>query len=607
MAFYSDDLIEEIRSKNDIVDVISQYVTLQKKGSTHFGLCPFHNEKTPSFSVSRGKQMFYCFGCGAGGTVFTFLQSYNNMTFPEAVEYLAGQCGVTLPKREMTPEERAAQDRRSRLFEINREAAKYYYSLLRGPHGKHALSYFTGRGLSGETMQRFGLGYSDQYRDDLYRYLRGKGYEDDILKDSGLVTMNEAHGPSDKFWNRAMFPIMDPNGKVVAFGGRVMGEGEPKYLNSPETPIFNKSRTLYGLHVARKTRREELILCEGYMDVISLHQAGFDNAVASLGTALTPGHASIIRRYRDRAYLCYDMDGAGRKAALRAIPILKSAGIACRVIDMSPHKDPDEFLKNLGAEAFSERIKAAENSFLFTIRMLKDQFELSDPGEKFRFQEAVADQILENFPEEMERNNYIEEIERIYHFGSESFRRLIASRAGKAVMKAPAEPPEEEGYDRPGGGYSGKKRRGKKEGMALSERLLLTWIVEMPELFSQISAYIQPVDFTEPMCRRVAKELYAQIENEGMVNPSKIVNRFSDMEEQQEAAKIFNATVGEFEKDEDMEKALRETVLRVKKQSMEAARKAMDPADINALKKVVEDKKKLEEMQKAAFHIYRKQ
>ncbi len=296
MPYFSDEIIEEVRSRSDIVDVISQYVRLARKGSTYFGLCPFHNEKTGSFSVSPNKQMYYCFGCGAGGNVFTFLMQYENFTFGEAMETLAERAGVELPKQEQSQAQRMEADRRARLLEIQKEAAKYFFMLLRSERGTQALSYFRKRGLSDETVRKFGLGYSDQYSDDLYRYLRQKGYEDEILKDSGLISFDERRGGHDKFWNRAMFPIMDVRGKVIGFGGRVMGEGEPKYLNSPETRIFDKSRNLYGLHLARSTKKQQLLLCEGYMDVIALHQAGFDNAVASLGTSLTNGHANLRRR-----------------------------------------------------------------------------------------------------------------------------------------------------------------------------------------------------------------------------------------------------------------------------------------------------------------------
>ena len=379
MAYYSDELIEEVRSRNDIVDVISGYVRLQKKGSTYFGLCPFHNEKTPSFSVSPGKQMYYCFGCGAGGNVFTFIMQYENYTFPEAMEMLADRAGIELPKQEMSAEQRRAADRRARILEVNKLAAKYFYMLLQNPQGELARKYFEKRQLTRETITHFGLGYSDKYSDDLYRYLKKAGYEDDLLKDSGLVTIDERRGGRDKFWNRAMFPIMDANNRVIGFGGRVMGDGEPKYLNSPETIIFDKSRNLYGLNFARQSRKPQILLCEGYMDVIALHQAGFDNAVASLGTAFTSGHASLLKRYTKEVYLTFDSDGAGVRAALRAIPILKEAGLTAKVINMQPYKDPDEFIKALGAEEYQKRIDKAENSFLFEVRILERDYNMQDP------------------------------------------------------------------------------------------------------------------------------------------------------------------------------------------------------------------------------------
>ena len=421
MPFYSDELIEEVRSRNDIVDVISGYVRLQKKGSSYFGLCPFHNEKTPSFSVSPGKQMYYCFGCGAGGNVLTFVMQYENFTFQEAMQSLAERAGIELPKQEMTAAQRQKADRRAKLLEINKTAAKYFYMLLRSPQGQHALDYFIRRELTPQTMQHFGLGYSGKYSDDLYRYLKKQGYPDDLLKDSGLIIFDEKRGGYDRFWNRAMFPIMDVNNRVIGFGGRVMGDGEPKYLNSPETVIFDKSRNLYGLNFARVSRRPHILLCEGYMDVIALHQAGFDNAVASLGTAFTSGHANLLKRYTKEVYLTFDSDGAGVKAALRAIPILKEAGLTAKVIDMRPHKDPDEFIKALGAEEYQKRIDRAENSFLFEIRMLERDYDLKDPESKTEFFRQVSRRILE-FPEALERENYIEAIAGRYQIGFEQLR-----------------------------------------------------------------------------------------------------------------------------------------------------------------------------------------
>lgn len=408
--FYPEDVVEEVRMKNDIVDVISGYVKLQKKGSSYFGLCPFHNEKSPSFSVSPGKQMYYCFGCGAGGNVITFVMEYENYTFPEALQMLADRAGVELPKQEFSKEAKAQADLRAALLEINKLAANYFYYQLKQPQGKIGYDYLTRRKLSDETIRHFGLGFANKTSDDLYRYMRSKGYRDEILKETGLFFIEE-RGAHDKFWNRVMFPILDVNNRVIGFGGRVMGDGEPKYLNSPETKLFDKSRNLYGLNYARTSREKYMLICEGYMDVIAMHQAGFTNAVASLGTAFTSQHAALIKRYTDQVILTYDSDGAGVKAALRAIPILKEVGISCKVLNMQPYKDPDEFIKNLGADAFRERIDQAKNSFLFEIDVLKRDYNLEDPEQKTKFYNAVARKLLE-FPEALERDNYIQAVSR---------------------------------------------------------------------------------------------------------------------------------------------------------------------------------------------------
>lgn len=612
MPYFSDDIIEEVRSRNDIVDVISQYVRLAKKGSTYFGLCPFHNEKTGSFSVSPNKQMYYCFGCGAGGNVFTFLMEYENFTFGEAMESLAERAGVELPKQEYTSEQRREADRRARLLEINKEAAKYYYTLLRNGRGKHALDYFRKRELSDETMKKFGLGYSDQYSDDLYRYLRAKGYEDEILKESGLISLDERRGGYDKFWNRAMFPIMDVHNKVIGFGGRVMGDGEPKYLNSPETRIFDKSRNLYGLNFARTTKKPQLLLCEGYMDVIALHQAGFDNAVASLGTALTSGHANLLKRYTKEVYLTYDSDGAGVKAALRAIPILKEVGITTKVINMKPYKDPDEFIKALGAEAYQERIDAAENSFLFEIRILEQQYDMHDPESKTAFYNEVAKKLC-GFTEKLERDNYVDAVASKYMIAVEDLRRLVnqygarmgmaggtqGAVAGAARGGASADRQERTGVS------EREKNKGKKreDGMKQSQKLLLTWLIENTGLFHKISRYITPDDFTEEIYHAVAKILYRQFEESGAVNPAQIVSMFPSEEEQREIAGLFNARIHEVESKNDMEKALKETIVRIKENSINYRSKNLAPTDMEGLMKLIEDKRALEELEKLHISI----
>lgn len=592
MAYYSDELIEEVRSRNDIVDVISGYVRLTKKGSTYFGLCPFHNEKTGSFSVSPNKQMYYCFGCGAGGNVFTFLMQYENFSFPEAMEALAERAGIELPKQEMSAQAKKEADKRQILLEINKAAGKYYYMLLRSEHGKQAYEYFKKRELSDATMQKFGLGYSDKYSDDLYRYLRKLGYDDAILKESGLVSIDEVRGGHDKFWNRAMFPIMDVHNKVIGFGGRVMGDGEPKYLNSPETKIFDKSRNLYALNFARQTKKPQMLLCEGYMDVIALHQAGFDNAVASLGTAFTSGHASLLKRYTKEVYLTFDSDGAGIKAALRAIPILKEVGLTAKVINMKPYKDPDEFIKALGAEEYQKRIDAAENSFMFEIRILEQKYDMKDPEGKTAFQTEVAKKLLD-FTTELERNNYMEAVADKYHMSFEALRNLVnqlGTQGGLVKERTPLK-----------SGLNEKKHK-KEDGMKQSQKLLLTWLIEYDNLYDKIKYIITPEDFTEDIFRKVAELLYEQ-KKSGTVNPAQIISLFAEEEEQREVAELFHARIHEVDSAAERDKALKETILRVKDNSISYRSAHLEPTDMQGLQQLVADKRTLQNMEKMHISI----
>ena len=592
MPFFDENLIEEIRSRNDIVDVISGYVRLKKKGSNYFGLCPFHNEKSPSFSVSQGKQMYYCFGCGAGGNVFTFLMEYENFSFGEAVEALAQRAGVDLPRQE-TPGMRQEADLRQKLLEVNKEAGKFYYMMLRSQQGSRAMEYFVKRGLLKETMQKFGLGCCGQYSDMLYRYLKQKVYEDSLLRDSGLITYDERHGGRDKFFNRAMFPIMNVHNKIIGFGGRVMGDGEPKYLNSPETKIFDKSRNLYGLNFARITKKPQLLLCEGYMDVIALHQAGFDNAVASLGTSLTSGHASLLKRYTKEVYLTFDSDGAGVKAALRAIPILKEAGLSVKIINMEPYKDPDEFIKALGSEEYQKRIEGSENSFLFELRMLERQFHLDDPEGKTAFYNEAARRLL-GFTEELERNNYIEAVAEKYQIGFENLRKLVY-RMG--TMEGMAK------RDKPLKSFNQEKTRKKEDGMKQSQKLLLTWLASDTAWFHRLGPYITPMDFTEERYRKVAQMLFEQYESTGEVNPAQIISLFDGQEEQREIASLFHARIKDLESKADMEKALKETIIRVKRNSMEKRSLSLDPTDLEGLQQLLKDKQRLQELEKLHISI----
>lgn len=583
---YSDDVIEEVRTKNDIVDVVSQYVKLTRKGSSYFGLCPFHNEKTPSFSVTPAKQMYYCFGCGAGGNVFNFVMEYENYTFGEALSYLAQRAGVELPKIEYSREAKEKAERKALLLEINKKAAQYFYYQLRREGGKSAYQYLTGRGLSEETIKKFGLGYSDKYSDDLYKYMKAKGYSDELLRESGLFNADERRGMYDKFWNRVIFPIMDVNNRVIGFGGRVMGDGKPKYLNSPETKIFDKSRNLYGLNVARTTRKNHLILCEGYMDVISMHQAGFTNAVASLGTALTSGHASLLKRYTQEVLLLYDSDEAGIRASLRAIPILREAGVNAKVVSLKPYKDPDEFIKNMGPEALEERLLNASDSFLFRVHTGETEADMETPQGQNRFFEECARMLLE-FSDELERNLYIEAIVkeyRRYGISSEDLRKRVNTLAMKGTRAEQRVQPKSTGHET-------KKRESAGD---KAQKLMLTWLVTYPGIFEEAEKYISPSDFVVPLYRQVAEMLFAQ-RKEGDVNPARLLNAFTDSEEQREVASLFNATI-HLETPEEQNRAFLDALLRIKGESLAEKNKNWDPTDMQALQELIQAKKELEDL-----------
>ena len=587
--YYPEELVEEVRARNDIVDVVSGYVRMQKKGANYFGLCPFHNEKSPSFSVSPAKQMYYCFGCGAGGNVLTFVMEYENYTFPEALKFLADRAGVKLPEMEFSQEARQKESRRTQLLEVNREAAKYFYFQLRSPQGKPGYEYFKNRQLSEETMKQFGLGYANKTSDDLVHYLHSKGYKDDLLTEAGLATFDERFGMHDKFWNRVMFPIQDSNHRVIGFGGRVMGDGKPKYLNSPETPIFDKSRNLYGLNFARTSRKNNFILCEGYMDVIAMHQAGFNQAVASLGTAFTSGQANILRRYTENIYLAYDSDGAGVNAALRAIGILREVGLTGKIINMQPYKDPDEFIKNLGAEEFQKRIDEAENSFLFEIRILQREYDQQDPESRTKFQREVAKKLC-GFSEDAERDNYTIAVADKFQIGLENLRKLVISYAAQTGLAKPIE--------RPKSGVQPKNTP--EESRKKAQRLLITWIADEPALYDKIKKYISAKDFTVPLYSQVAERLFADLET-GSYHPAAIIDMFTDEEQQRQAAALFHTQLPQSE-EMNREKAFHDIVYSVKKDSYEYYSSRLG-ADVKALNKVIEGKKALEELGKTRISL----
>ena len=592
MAWYTDEQIEEVRSRSDIVDIIGQYVNLKRSGGGYVGLCPFHNEKSPSFSVSPGRQMYKCFGCGVGGNVFTFVMEYENYTFPEAVEYLAERAGVELPKQEMTVEQKRQESVRLTLLDINMKAARYYYAKLKSPQGKIGYDYLISRGLSDQTILHFGLGYAGQGGGELYKYLRHEGYDDRILSETGLFKMDE-HGVYDKFWNRVIFPIMDVNNRVVGFGGRVMGDAKPKYLNSPETKLFDKSRNLFGLNYAKLGKRKNIILCEGYMDVIALHQAGFSNAVASLGTAFTSQQASVIKRYTDEVLLTYDSDGAGIKAARRAIPLLRSVGISGKIVHMEPYKDPDEFIKALGADEFQKRMDDAENSFFFEIDVLKKEFDMSDPEQKTKFYHETAKKLL-IFKDKVQRENYIDALVSKYSIRREDLKSLVVMYGSK-FPEGYQEAQEEQKL------AANRKKKTEDSGITYSYRLLLSWLIERPDLYLDVSKIVKKSDFFEEPYHQVAEMLYSQFE-EGEIIPAKIINHFHELDEQNLVASMFQTGFHTSMNETEQEKALNELIIKIKEYSVD--KRTRELKDMNELQKLIQEKKALQTPEK--LHIYLK-
>lgn len=586
--YYSDDVRNEILSRNDVVDVIGSYVSLKKKGNNYEACCPFHHEKTPSFKVSREKQMYHCFGCGVGGTVITFVMEYENLNYPEALEKLAQRAGITLPERSMSSADREKQQYKTVLKDMNRTACAYFHYIMKNSErGRRAYDYFREtRGLTEETIDRFALGYSDIYKNDLYNYLRNKGYTDKQLKSSGLVEITEKEGGVDKFWNRAMIPILDINGKVIGFGGRVLGDGKPKYINTSDTEVFDKSHTLFAMNIARRSRRKGFICCEGYLDVISLHQAGFDNAVASLGTAFTFGHANIIKRYAQEVYLAYDSDGAGVAATKKVIAILREVGVGTRVINMRPYKDPDEFLKNLGAEAFEERMKASESGLMFIARMCYESYDQNDPGERTKSQNEIAKE-LSYIQDSLERNNYIDAISGKYGINRDA----LAVKVHEYGISHGAKPDIVVDEERRAENI---RRDEAAQTASRTEKLLLTWLVNEPELFNILDGIVDERDFTPGIVGTVAGKLYEQFRKEQAVKPAVIVNMFQDVDEQRLVAEMLQTDLAMDITDEEVDAAVTDIVKKIKLASIKASLET--ETDIAKVQQLIKERKKIEKL-----------
>lgn len=488
------DYIQELIARTDIEELIGSYTGLKRAGRTYKGLCPFHSEKTPSFVVYPDNQSFYCFGCGAGGDAITFVKKINNLDYVEAVKFLAGRAGMKMP------DEDDAQGRmRSRILSLNREAARFYYSCLNGPGGKDARAYWRGRGLSDATIRRFGLGYAPDSFRETFTHLKAKGFTEDELLASGIAKKSEKGNLYDVFRNRVMIPIFDVRGNVIAFGGRNMGDEKPKYINSPETLVYKKSRTVFALNVAKKSTSRRYLLCEGYLDVISLHQAGFDTAVAGCGTALTAEQVRLLRDYADEVVLCYDSDEAGQKATARAMELFEPSGIKITVLSIPGAKDPDEFIKTRGAERFAQLLDGADNTIEYQMARARRQYDLTTPDGQVSYLKTCIS-LLAQQASPTERDVYAGRLAQETGVS----RAAIDAQLEGAVRSAGRRRQRQDQRDLLKEGIAatvqlprGVAATGKALGAAYAEQQLLAALLTQPQLAQQASA-LDPSAFLVP-------------------------------------------------------------------------------------------------------------
>lgn len=524
------DFVDEVLAKNDIVDLISRYTTLKRVGNRYQALCPLHNDrKTPSFSVSPDKQLFHCFGCGAGGTAIHFIMAKENLDFMEAVKLLADRAGIPVPDyRSQTERTKAAaiHNKKKRMYEMNAEAARYFFSNLTARGNERALEYLKHRGLSNSTIKSFGIGYAKESWSALIDYMKTKGYSAEELFEGGLAKKREVGSYYDVFRDRVMFPIFDLRGNVIAFGGRTLNDNQAKYLNSPETLVFKKKENLFAMNLAKNTKSGQFLLMEGYMDVISLHQSGFDNAVASLGTAFTPQQAELLKRYADKAVLCYDADEAGQKAADRAGEILRDANIKTRVLTITDGKDPDEYINTKGKEMFGLLVDNAESFIEYKIGKIEKQYNLEDTVEKIEFLEKIA-KILANIKNDVEREIYIKNVARKTDISPES----IAVQVRNLLLKQQQNKRAKDIRDDKRSFEARTGGRSDLDAMRVynAEKLLLNLLCER-EVFANLKDRLSPDEFSEGLHRRLAEIIFETLSKGEKINPMSVISEFSEQD-----------------------------------------------------------------------------
>ncbi len=576
---YPEHIIEEVREQSDIVGIISEYTALTKKGSSYFGLCPFHNEKTPSFSVSDEKQMYYCFGCGAGGNVITFMMEKENMSFPEAMTYLADKAHITLEAVE-SESEKAYENHKTILLEMYNKAAKFYYYAMMSPDYAHSLTYFTERGMSLETIKKFGLGYAPSQYNCLYEYLKKEGYEDALILESGLCMQSEKSGRLfDRFSDRVMFPIFNTNKKVVAFGGRVLDDRLPKYMNSAESRLFDKSRTLYGLHLARNQKHPYYILVEGYMDVIAMHQAGFTQTVASLGTAFTSGHAQLLKRYTQQIVILYDSDQAGKNATLRAIPILRKEGLHVNVLQLEGGKDPDEYIKKFGAEKMQDLLENAKSDTWFKIAHLEQDYHLEVPDQKIKFLQGVS-KIVAELSSTIEQSVYMKEVAQKYQIDPLALEAEIKKYYNSKLV--------------PNQHQTTYAKKVDYLGIMNSQLIFLSAVYHYPYVYPFIKPYIEAKLFDEGLLQDLASRVFESLETGETLDKNYFTTKYQLVDEQKMISAVFMHKETLYEDKDALQKMLTETIKRLGTLSIEHNLKKC--TDVQEIQQLLSQKKVLDKL-----------
>ena len=559
MVRYSEELIDDIRNSNDIVDVISQYVILKRSGRNFFGLCPFHKEKTPSFSVSPDKQIFHCFGCGAGGNVIHFISKIENVDFKESIEMLAEKAGITLPTLENSGDAKK-QYIKEKVYEINKEAANYYHETLYKDISKQAQEYVKNRKLDNKTLKAYTIGYAP-INSNLYKLLKEKGFTDEEILASDLVN-KVGNNFVDRFKNRLIFPIQDVRGRFIAFGGRVLDNSLPKYINSPENLVYSKARNLFGLNIAKKAKLEKLIIVEGYMDVISLHQRGIENVVASCGTSLTEQQGRLLRKYAEKIIISYDSDGAGQAATLRGLEILSNLGCDVRILQMEGAKDPDEYVIKYGNGRFQNLVDNAISLVEFKVKVLKKDLDLNNVNDKIKFLNQIA-KLLSTVDNRMEQEVYIDKISREYNISKEAIYAEInklnySKNQGKKVI--------ESNYKK----NIIKKAETLPENLVKRENLILGILLNgKNEVYEQIKGILSPDDFKKEENREILKKLYEEFEK-GNSNINNVLEFFNENEE---IISIITALMADDYEIKNDKKAIKDLISAYKKEKLTSRKK----------------------------------